>query len=226
MLPMRVGGGVGAGGGQRGRGAIHGLHGFAAGGQVQGEAAGGGEAIERLAAAGVAGGGAVVLALVQEDAGLLAAQQVGPQGEAVHVHGDGLGDLAQDHARFERQLFLGANRGVVAGHDALGMENLFQAGDDLAARGVHALVERLHDQVIAVAVHDQGGEEVGLGVDYAVGVAVRRERTPVLFGGAQPAQEEIAVDFLAPAARACAGRSPRWSCSARFPAGGRGDRRP
>ena len=46
-------------------------------GQVQGEAAGRGEAIERLAAAGVVGGGAVVLALVEKDAGLLAVQQVG-----------------------------------------------------------------------------------------------------------------------------------------------------
>ena len=50
------------------------------GGEVEGEAAGGGEAIERLAAAGVAGGGAVVLALVEEDAGLLAVQQVGARG--------------------------------------------------------------------------------------------------------------------------------------------------
>ena len=68
-----------------GGGAIDGLDGFALARQVQGEAAGGGEAIERLAAAGVAGGRAVVLALVEEDAGLLAVQQVGGQGEAVHA---------------------------------------------------------------------------------------------------------------------------------------------
>ena len=62
------------------------FHVLALGGQVQGEAAGGGEAVERFAAAGVAGGGAVVLALVEEDAGLLAVQQVGAQRQAVHVH--------------------------------------------------------------------------------------------------------------------------------------------
>ena len=46
-------------------------------GQVQCEAAGGGEAIERPAAAGVTRRRPVILALVQEDAGLLPVQQVG-----------------------------------------------------------------------------------------------------------------------------------------------------
>ena len=74
-----VGFGVGARRGQRGGRAIHRFHGFALRRQVQREAAGGGEAIERLAAAGVARGGAVVLALIEEDAGLLAVQQIGAQ---------------------------------------------------------------------------------------------------------------------------------------------------
>ena len=87
-------------------------------GQVQGEAAGGSEAIEGLAAAGIAGGGAVVLALVEEDAGLLPAQQVGAQGETVHVDGHRFGHFARQHGGFERQLFLGADRRVVAGDDA------------------------------------------------------------------------------------------------------------
>ncbi len=61
--------------------AIHRFHVLGLTGQVQGESAGGGEAIERPAASGVARRREIIFALVQEDAGLLAVQQIGPQGE-------------------------------------------------------------------------------------------------------------------------------------------------
>ena len=64
-----------------------------------------------------AGGGVVVLALIEKDAGLLAAQQVGAQVEAVHVDGHRFRHFARQHGGFERQLFLGANGHVIAGHD-------------------------------------------------------------------------------------------------------------
>ena len=148
------------------------------------------------AAAGVAGGGAVVLALVEEDAGLLAAQEVGGEIEAVHPDGDGLGDLAGEDGGFERQLLLGADRDVVAGDDALGLEDLFEAGDDVGLGGVHALVEGLDDEVVAIAIHDQGGQEVGFAVDDAVGVGVVDDGAAVLLGGAEALQIEIAADLF------------------------------
>ena len=38
--------------------------------------------------------------------------------------------------------------------------------------GVHALIESLQHQVIAVAIDDQGGKQVGFAVNYTVGVAL------------------------------------------------------
>src|ERR1019366_7800881 len=89
-----VGASVGSRGDQRWARTIGGFHALALAGDVQGEAAGGGEAIERLAAAGVAGGGAVVVALIQKDAGLLTVHEVGAQGEPVHLDRDRLGNFA------------------------------------------------------------------------------------------------------------------------------------
>ena len=62
--------------------------------------------------------------------------------------------------------------------------------------GVHALVEGLDHQVIAVAVHDQGGQQVGFAVDHAVGVGVADHCAAMIFGGAQAAQVEIAADLF------------------------------
>ncbi len=166
-----VGLGVGAGGGERGAGAVDRFHGFALGGQVQGEAAGGGEAIERLAAAGVMRGGAIVFALVEEDAGLLAVQQVGMHGEAVDRGPRRCREFRRRGWRFRAAVALW--RGPATSLRATmprGWKISVQAGGDLALGGVHALVERLHDEVIAVAVDHQGGKQVGLAVDYAVGV--------------------------------------------------------
>ncbi len=194
--------------------------------QVQGEAAGGGEAIERLAAARVAGGGAVVLALIEEDAGLLPVQQVGPQGEAVHLHRHGLGNFAGEHGGFERQLLLGAHRDIVARHDPLGVEDLLQAGRDLVLGGVHALVEGLHDQVVAVAVHHQRGQQVGFAVHHAVGVGMADHSAAVCLGGAQAAQKEIAADLFDLPRQHAQSDLRSWSCSAPCRADGPADRRP
>ena len=44
---------------------------------------------------GIAGGGEVVFALIEKDAGFLAVQQVGLHAEAVHVDGDGFFEVAR-----------------------------------------------------------------------------------------------------------------------------------
>ena len=76
------------------------------------------------------------------------------------------------------------------------MKDLFQAGRDHALGGVHALVEGLHDEVIAVAIDDQGGQQVGLAVHHAVGIGIADHGAPVSLGGAQAAQKEIAADVF------------------------------
>ncbi len=89
LLPLdigdAIGGAVGARGEERGGGGIDGFHALAFGGEVEGEAAGGGKTIERFAAAGIVGGGLVVLALVEKDSGLLSVEQVGAEGQTVHA---------------------------------------------------------------------------------------------------------------------------------------------
>src|ERR1035437_6722080 len=76
------------------------------------------------------------------------------------------------------------------------MEDLIERGRDHTLGGIHALVESLHNEVVAVAVHHQSGQQVGFAMHYAVGIGMAHDRTPVLFGGAQAAQEEIAADLF------------------------------
>ncbi len=123
-------------------------------------------------------------------------EQVRAQRESVHPHRHRLGDIARDDRGFERQVFLGAHTNVVARDDPLGLEDLIQARSDLRLGGVHALVERLHDQVIAVAIHYQRWQQVGLAVDHAIGIAVVDHGAAVLLGGAQTVQIEIAADLF------------------------------
>src|SRR5579872_4579181 len=78
-----VGVGVGPGCGDGGCGTVHRFHRFAFGGEVKGEGSGGGETVEGFTASGVAGGGSVVFALVEEDSGFLAVEEIGSEGEAI-----------------------------------------------------------------------------------------------------------------------------------------------
>ena len=62
--------------------------------------------------------------------------------------------------------------------------------------GVHALVERLHHEVIAVAIHNERGQQVGFGVNHAIGIGIADEGLAMRFGCAQAAKVEIAIDLL------------------------------
>ena len=57
-------------------------------------------------------------------------------------------------------------------------------------RRVHALVERLDDEVIAVAVHHQCGQQIGFAVHHPVGIGVADHAAAVFRGGAQAAAEK------------------------------------
>ena len=132
--------------------------------RVQRESAGGAEAIEH-ATARVALGGQVVLALVEIDAGLLAVQQVGFELQAVHLDRDALGNFARQNQRLGRQAFQLAHAGIVARQNAGGMQKFVQAMRDDVARAIHALAQRLHHQVRAVAIDDQPGQKICFGKD-------------------------------------------------------------
>lgn len=73
-----------------------------------------------------------------------------------------------------------------------------QRGDDLGAEVFDACAQELDDQIFAVAVDDQSGQRVALGMDQAA-AAFRRiepEKFPVLDRIFDPAAEERRVDRL------------------------------
>jgi hypothetical protein len=189
-----VEGGVGAGAGDGGGGGVDGGDRVAAGGEVEGESAGGSEAIEGAAGAGVAGGGEVVVALVEVDAGLLAFEQVGIEGESVHADADGAVDGAVQDAFFLGQGFTVADGDIVAEDDGAGGEEFVERGEEVGLGAVHALVEGLEDERVMVAVDDEAGEQVGFGEDDAVGVGVVDDVAAVEEGGFEAASEEGGAD--------------------------------
>src|ERR1019366_3206241 len=76
------------------------------------------------------------------------------------------------------------------------MEDLLERGRDHALGCVHALIQGLHHQVIAIAVHHQRGQQVGFAMHHTVGIGVAYHGAPVLLGGAEAAQKETAPDVF------------------------------
>ena len=54
----------------------------------------------------------------------------------------------------------------------LGSEQVLEAGDDLSLDAVHALVQRLHGKIIAVAIDDQRGKQIAFRVHDAICIGV------------------------------------------------------
>ena len=160
---------------------------------MDGEAAGGGEAIERFAV-GPAGGGDVVFPLVEIDAGFLAAGEIGVEDEVVHVHVDVGGRRAGEGAGAEGELFLGADGGVVTLPDAAGGEELFEELDDERLGAVHALREGLEDEGVVVEIDDEAWEAIGFGEDEAAGGGILNGAAAVGDGGLEAGAEEGFVE--------------------------------
>ena len=194
--------------------------------QVQREAAGRGEAVERRAAR--------VMRLPRDSfrAGRGRCRSSGRAagrrraGSPFMRTGTVAGTSPAAIVRFERQVLVLAHRRRRCAARCLSGE----AGPSGSRRSppcaVHALVERLDHQVIAVAIDDQGGQQVAFAVHQAVGVGVATTFAAELERRAQAALEERRGRFLRLGWRAGAGRFARWSCSARCPAGGRAGRAP
>ena len=136
---------------------------------MQREAARGRETIEG-AAARVPGRRDVILALVQKNAGLLAAQQVRVQLQPVHLDGNHLRNLARQHTGFQRKVFAFPNRGVVALHNSARREKLFETAHDLELGAIHALIQRLHREVVAVAIDHQARQLIAFPMHQPIGV--------------------------------------------------------
>src|SRR6266545_7611934 len=177
-------------------------------GHLEGEAALVGEAVQD-APAGVGPGRGMVLALVEEEAGLLAVVEVGQVRDPVLLHLDRRGDGPVEQADLRFQPFELAHLGVVALEDPLRLEQLPKRVHDLALAPVHTLGERLHDEVVAVAVDHQGGEAIALAVDHAVGGGARGHRLAPAQRRGQPLAEEASSQGLAALHHAEADLRPR-----------------
>ena len=147
--------------------------------KMEGKAAGRSEAVERIASC-VPRRGEIVLPLIEIDAGLLPLHKIGVPAKPVHRYLDSRRNVTRYNLRLDRQLFSSANRDVVSGDDAFRREQFLQARDDFRLRSIHALVEGLHRQVIAVAVDDQGGQQIAFRVDDPVGIGVRHNPLPTV----------------------------------------------
>ena len=103
-------------------------------------------------------------------------QEVGLQPVAPQAVDDARVAVARDDAREPRELLEVARRAVVAADDDARVEQLAHGGRDRRARGAHRHRRRLDDRRVGVAVDDQAGQDVALGVDDAIGVAVEVQR--------------------------------------------------
>jgi hypothetical protein len=112
------------------------------------------------------------------------------------VDEDALRDFAGEDFGLLAEVLQFADEDVVAGEDALGLEELLEAIGDSGAGGIHALIEELEDKVIAVAIDHEAGEEVALGVDEAVGIGVGDGALAELESGAKAVEVEGAIERL------------------------------
>jgi hypothetical protein len=137
------------------------------------EAAGIGEAVQHAPARGALTNSASVVALVEEEAGLLAVLDVDA------IPQTGLADLdlggqrrAPDEALAHRQAFFAAHRDVAAFEDAGRCQPVDEDFDDAIEKPLHASGLHLQDEHAGIPVDDQTGQQVAFAGDDAVGIGV------------------------------------------------------
>ena len=178
---MPVTGGVGADPRDRVRGDVHGLRRVTVRRQPQREAAVVAEAVEQTPAR-VARRGLAVFALVQEEPGLLAGPQIHFVLHRAFAHHDGVRHRTGQLLDVLIQALQEAHLGIVAGQDASRCQRFLQRGDHVGYQRVHPLRQRLHHQIVPVAIHDQRGQQIGFTVHQAIGGGVNRQTLAELHG--------------------------------------------
>src|SRR6185312_13846466 len=133
--------------------------------RVDGEAAGVAEEVDDVDAGGERADGAAVVALIEEEAGLLTVQDVDGEADAV---------LADRHRRRRRgaveQLALAAARALEDVGDAEGASFVDEERDERVAPDADGVAVEAQDGDGAVDVDDDAGKEVALAVEPAEGV--------------------------------------------------------
>src|SRR6476661_5909622 len=134
---------------------------------MKGETARSGETIECPTSAPTAHGN-VVFSLVEKDSCLLATQQIHLECKAVHLDVDVLWNRTGQNLHFRIQIFFCTRCDVIASDDTLGLDQVLQHVNDLWSKPIHALVQQLQGDIIAVSIHDEPGKQIPFGMHHPV----------------------------------------------------------
>ena len=144
-------------------------------GQPQREPAVVAEAIEQ-AAARVQRRGRAVLPLIEEQARLLSPPQIHVVLDPVLGDDHRLGHLARQHVDALLQAFEQPRARIVARENAARLQPARQASRRRRQQAVHALRQRLDDEIVAVPIDDERRQQVGFAVNQPIGGRVDVER--------------------------------------------------
>ena len=104
-------------------------------------------------------------AMVEKPAGLLPAQHVDPEADAVFLDFHPARQFAAADPRVFLQALQLAQAGGVLQHDGAGREAFFQGGEDHRLQPLHAKGVGLQRQHVAEAIHHQARQAVAFAVD-------------------------------------------------------------
>ena len=135
------------------------------------------EAIEQPSAR-VPGGGRAILALIEEQPGLLALPQIDVVLDAAFGDGDRFGDIARQHLHALLESLEDSCARIVARQNAARVQHLAQCAGNRRQQTIGSLGQRLHHQIVAVAIDDERGKQIGFAMDQTVRRRVDGERLP------------------------------------------------
>ncbi len=135
-----------------------------------------------------------VLALIEEQAGLLPAPRIDGVGDAGFVDADRLRHDAVQHLDLLLEAFERADFRIVAREDAFRAGHLGEQPDQRRRQAIHPLRQGLHHEIVAVAIDDQRRQQVGLAVHEAEGGGVDLQRVAEANRGVEPRAPERLVD--------------------------------
>ena len=150
---------------------------------VQGEATGVGENVEdTTGVTSIGGGGEVILALVEEAAGLLARPQMRVVAHLSLAHYYRFGDFAGEDLDSRSEAFATPGGRVAAQQDTGGGEEVVEGRDDRSEATLDRCRPHLEDEVVSVTVRHQTGDAIGLGVEETIGIVIYAEEVAVISG--------------------------------------------
>ena len=110
-----------------------------------------------------------VLALIEKQTGLLPSPEIDLVLDRPLAHGHRVGNRARQVRDLLLETFEHTHLGIVAGQDAGRRDQLLQQPGDRRLQSIHALRERLDDEVVCVSIDDERRQQIRLAVDESIG---------------------------------------------------------